>query len=103
MLRRICSCPTFAEILDFFHKNNRQCQFPNLKHIRSILCLRKVFAKLEDLCVVHVVDHLLRRSVSVKSFNENSLLEVILELLEQLFDRFCAIRVLLLDCRLRYA
>ena len=68
-----------------------------------MLCLRRVFAKLEDLCVVHVVDQLLRRSVLVKSFNENSLLAVILELLEQLFDRFSAIRVLLLYCRLRYA
>ena len=34
---------------------------------------------------------------------ERLLVKVILELLNQLCDRFSAIRVLLLDCRMRYA
>ena len=42
-------------------------------------------------------------SVLFKSCRKTLLVRVILELLNQLFDCFSAIRVLLLDCRMRYA
>ena len=72
--------------------------------------LGRSFAKLKDLGIAHVGDQLLRffaERISLFGLNqvlqERLLVRVILELLYQLFDRFFAIRVLLLDCRLRYA
>ena len=67
-------------------------------------------AKLEDLRIVHIGDQLLRLFAEFINFfslvqvlQERLLVRVALELLNQLFDCFSAIRVLLLDCRMRYA
>ena len=50
----------------------------------------------------HSLDALIS-SVLFKSCRERLLVRVILELLNQLFDCFSAIRVMLLDCKMRYA
>ena len=72
--------------------------------------LGRGFAKLEDLGIAHVGDQLLRLFTEltnlprlIQVLQETLLVRVILGLLNQLFDRFFAIRVLLLDCRMRYA
>ena len=72
--------------------------------------LGRGFAKLEDLRIAHVGDQLLRLFAKrinlfglIQVLQEKLLVRVVLELLNQLFDRFSVIRVLLLDCRMRYA
>ena len=72
--------------------------------------LGRGFAKLEDLRIAHVGDQLLRLFAELVNFfsrlqvlQERILVRVILELLNQLFDFFFAIRVLLLDCGMWYA
>ena len=72
--------------------------------------LGRGFAKLEDLRVAHVGNQLLRLFAECINFfghiqvlQEKLLVRVILALLNQLFDRSLAIRVQLLDCRMRYA
>ena len=74
------------------------------------LFLGSGFAKLEDLRVARVGNQLLRFFAECINFfglfqvlQEKLLVRVILELLNQLFDCFFAIRVLLLDCRMKYA
>ena len=74
------------------------------------MILGRGFAKLEDIRVVHVGDQLLRLFAELINFfdliqvlQEKLLVRLVLELLNQPFDRFSAIRVLLLDCRMRYA
>ena len=78
--------------------NNTQCQFPKL-------FLGRGFAKLEGLGIAHVGDQLFRLfaelvnlSRLIQDLQERLRVRVILELLNQLFDRFFSIRVLLLDC-----
>ena len=69
--------------------------------------MEEVFAKLEDLGIAHVDDQLLPLFAELITLPR--LLQVlpesrvILELLNQLFDRFCAIGVLLLGCGMVYA
>ena len=84
--------------------NSKQCNFARA------LYLGRGFAKLEDLCIAHVGDQLLRPLAESIYFmglfqvlQERLLVRVNLELLNQVFDCFSAIRVLLLDCRRRYA
>ena len=73
------------------------------------LFLGRGFAKLEDLGIAYVGDQLLRLfvnvlifSVSFKSCKSNSLFGWLSNCWINLFDRFFAIRVALLDCRMRY-
>ena len=68
------------------------------------------FAELEDLRIVHVGDQVLRHFAELvqlvdlfQVLQERLLVRVVLELLNQLLDRFSAIRVLLLECTLRDA
>ena len=85
--------------------------FTQKKSTIGALFLRGVFAKTKDLRVVHVLDKLLRLFAErihffglTQIFQEELLVGVTLELPDQLFFAcFSAIRVLLLDCRLRYA
>ena len=86
-----------------------QCQFHPKEITIGALSLGRGFAELEVLRVAHVGGQLLR--LFVECFNlfgllqvlqEKILVRVTLELLNQLFDGFSAIRVLLLDCRMRY-
>ena len=72
--------------------------------------LGRGFAKLEDLSIARVGDQLLRLFAErfnlfglIQVLQERLLVRMILELLNQLFDLFFAIRVLLLDCRMKYA
>ena len=75
------------------------------------LFLGRGVAKLEDHRIAHVGDQLLRPFAErinlfglVQVLHEKLLVRVILELLNlNFFDCFSAIRVLLLDCRMRYA
>ena len=100
MRRRNSSCPnvwSFARVLDFFLTI-------------WALFLGRGFAKLEDLGIAHVGDQLLRLFAErtnlfglIQVLQERLLARVILELLNQLFDCFFSIRVLLLDCGTRCA
>ena len=90
--------------------NNTQCQFLQYKLQSGHCFLEEGFAKLEDLRVAHVGDQLLRLFAElmnlfglIQVLQERLLVRVILELLNQLFNRFFAIRVLLLDCRMECA
>ena len=83
---------------------------PQCKTQSGHCILEEVFAKLEFLCIAHVGDQLLRPFAErinlfglIQVLQERLLVRVILELLNQLFDCFSAIRVLLLDCSMRYA
>ena len=73
-------------------------------------CLGRGFAKLEDLCITHVGNQLLRPLAEriylfglFHVLQERLLVRVILELLNQLSDSFSAICVLFFDCRMRDA
>ena len=73
------------------------------------LFVGRCFAKLEDRGAL-VGDQLLRLFAErislfglIQVLQERLLVRVVLERLNQLFDRFSAIRVLWLDCRMRYA
>ena len=71
--------------------------------------LGRGFTKIGDLCIAHIGDQLLQPFAErnlfglIQVLQEKLLVRVTLELLNQLFDCFSAIRVLLLDCRMRYA
>ena len=74
------------------------------------LFLGRGFAKLEYLRIAHVGDQLLRLFAEridlfslIQVLQEKLFVRVFLELLNELFDCFSAIRVVLLDCRMRYA
>ena len=89
--------------------SSTQCQSPNLVRVWALFLARS-FAKLEDLGNAHVGDQLHQLFAErmtlfglIQVLQERLLLRVILELLNQLFDRFFAIRVRLLDCRMRCA
>ena len=74
------------------------------------LFLGRGVAKLRDLGIAHVGDQLLRLFAELVNLlslfqvlQERLLVRMMIEQLNELFDRFFAIRVLLLDCRMRYA
>ena len=89
--------------------NSIRCQFPNFKHNRALF-LGRGFAKLEDLRIAQVGDQLLRPFAErinlfglIQVLQEKLLVRVAFDLLNQLFDCFSAVRVLLVDCMMRYA
>ena len=112
--RHSSSYPTvwsFARVLDFFHMNSNTMPISQFL-AQSGHCLhwkgfRKAPRSLYCPCRWSTSStfllNVLISSVSFKSCRNNSCVRVILELLNQLFDRFFAIRVLLLDCRMRNA
>ena len=110
--RRSSCCLTlwyFARVLDFFHMSNTQCQYPKIKHNRGIVSwktFRKTRRSRYCPCRWSTSSTLRCKYESFQSYSSpagKTTCSVVLELLNQLFDRFSAVRVLLLDCGMRYA
>ena len=98
-----------AKILNFFHNCKIQCQVPTDIAIGALL-FGTVFAKLEDLGVVHFGDQFLRFFPELvdllrlaQVLKERFLVLVVLELLDQNFDLVFTCCILLFDCRKGYA
>ena len=72
-------------------------------------CFEGLFAKLKDLCVVYVIDEILRFLAELVDLHrllgvlkEGFFVRVVLELLDQPFDFVFTMWILLFNCRKRY-
>ena len=91
---------------------NEQCTVPISQFkLQSGHCFLEEFSQSsKDLGIANAGDQLLRLFAEllnlhrlIQVLQDRLLIRVVLELLNQRFDLFFAIRVLLLDCRMRYA
>ena len=79
------------------------------KKLQSNIAVWRCFAKLEDLCRIHVSDEILRFLAELidllrllEVLKEGFFVRVVLELLDQLFDFVFTMCILLFNCKKRY-
>ena len=77
--------------------------------LQSNIAVWRCFAKLEDLCRIHVSDEILRFLAELVDFlrvvevlKEGFFVRVVLELLDQMFEFVFTMCILLFNCRKRY-